>query len=64
MNIKEMCGILKLSYIGNNYEEEIIEAKQTNLEFEDFLTKILRQEMIQRKENGILKYSHSFCTIR
>ena len=50
-----MCGILKLSYIGNNYEEEIIEAKQTNLEFEDFLTKILRQEMIQRKENGILK---------
>ena len=55
MNIKEMCGILKLSYIGNNYEEEIIEAKQTNLEFEDFLTKILRQEMIQRKENGILK---------
>ena len=55
MNIKEMCGILKLSYIGNNYEEEIIEAKQTNLEFEDFLTKLLRQEMIQRKENGILK---------
>ena len=55
MNIKEMCGILKLSYIGNNYEEEITEAKQTNLEFEDFLTKLLRQEMIQRKENGILK---------
>ena len=55
MNIKDMCGILKLSYIGNNYEEEITEAKQTNLEFEEFLTKILRQEMIQRKENGILK---------
>ena len=55
MNIKEMCGILKLSYIANNYDQEIIEAKQTNLEFEDFLTKLLKQELIQRKENGILK---------
>ena len=29
MRIKENSKILKLSYIFNNYEEEITEAKQT-----------------------------------
>ena len=53
--IKEMSGVLKLSYIANNYEEEIKEAKQTNKNFEEFLKNILQKELIQRKENGIKK---------
>ena len=54
-DIKEMSGVLKLSYIANNYEDEIKEAKQTNKSFEEFLKEILQKELIQRKENGIKK---------
>jgi len=55
MNIKEACSILKLSYISNNYEDDIKEAKQTNITLEEFLQNILNKELIQRKENGVKK---------
>lgn len=55
MNIKEMSAILKLSYIYNNYEEEILEAKQTNKTYENFLKELLNKEVDKRKENGIKK---------
>lgn len=54
-DIREMSGVLKLSYIANNYEDEIKEAKQTNKNFEEFLKELLQKELIQRKENGIKK---------
>ena len=55
MNIKENSKILKLSYIFNNYEEEIKEAKQTKKDPEIFLDQLLEKEILQRKENGIKK---------
>jgi len=55
MNIKDACSILKLSYISNNYEDDIKEAKQTNITLEEFLQNILNKELIQRKENGVKK---------
>lgn len=53
--IKEMSNVLKLSYIANNYEEDIKEAKQTNIGYDGFLKRILEKELAQRKENGIKK---------
>lgn len=55
MNIKEMSLILKLSYLYNNYEEEIVKAKQTNKDYDSFLADLLTNEINQRKENGIKK---------
>ena len=55
MSIKENSKILKLSYIFNNYEDEIKEAKQTRKDYEKFLDQLLERELFQRKENGIKK---------
>lgn len=55
MKIKENSKILKLSYIFNNYEEEIAEAKQTKKDIGIFLDELLEKEINQRKENGIKK---------
>lgn len=48
-NIKENSKILKLSYIMNNYEDEIKQSKQTNESPEDFLNRILEKEIYQKK---------------
>ena len=55
MNIKENSKILKLSYIFNNYESEIKEARQTKKDVGIFLDELLEKEINQRKENGIKK---------
>ena len=55
MKIKENSRILKLSYIFNNYEDEIKEAKQTKKDVETFLDDLLEREIQQRKENGVKK---------
>ena len=58
MNIKENSKILKLSYIFNNYENEIKEAKQTKKDAGTFLDELLEKEINQRKENGVRKRIH------
>lgn len=55
MNIKENSKILKLSYVFNNYEDEIKEAKQTKKDHGTFLDELLEKEITQRKDNGIKK---------
>ena len=55
MKIKENSKILKLSYIFNNYEDEIKEARQTKKDIETFLDDLLEREIQQRKENGVKK---------
>ena len=55
MNIKENSKILKLSYVFNNYENEIKEAKQTKKDYGVFLDELLEKEITQRKDNGIKK---------
>lgn len=53
MSIKESAGILKLPFIKNNYEECIKEALLNDWNYEDFLEKILNQEIHVRKQNSI-----------
>lgn len=55
MNIKENSKILKLSYIFNNYENDVKEAKQTKKDYDIFLDELLKREINQRKEHGIKK---------
>lgn len=55
MNIKENSKILKLSYIFKNYESEIKEAKQVKKELDVFLDELLEKEIVQRKENSVIK---------
>lgn len=53
MDIKENSKILKLSYVYNNYEEEIRQAKQRKIPYDVFLDELLIKELEQRKVNGI-----------
>lgn len=53
MNIREMAIELKLSYIRENHENLIEEAKQTKMTHETFLNEFLEREIIRRRSNGI-----------
>lgn len=60
MSIEKSSRLLKLSYITNNYEQEIQEAKQTKMSCDKFLDQLLIKELEQRKKNGIgrrIKYA-------
>lgn len=52
MNIKESSSILKLPYINQNYEDELKEAKLTNMDMELFLEQLLLKEVELRRDNG------------
>lgn len=53
MGIKEMAIELKLSYIKENSQMVIEEAKHLKMDYKDFLITILEREIFKRKENGI-----------
>lgn len=64
MKIKENSRILKLSYVHNNFEDEISQAKQRKLSYEEFLDELLIKELEQRKINGIerrIRYAKFPC---
>lgn len=64
MEIKENSRLLKLSYIVNNFEDEISQAKQRKLSYEEFLDELLIKELEQRKTNGIerrIRYAKFPC---
>ena len=50
--IEEYCKELKLPAIRNNFSEEIKEANQKNISYEEFLYQLLQQESDLRRENG------------
>jgi DNA replication protein DnaC len=52
MNISDLCTILKLTYVRDNYEQLITEARQTSQDPEDFLCGLLENEYQRRMENG------------
>ena len=52
MNIPDLCTILKLTYVCDNYEQLIAEARQTSQDPEVFLTELLENEYRRRTENG------------
>ena len=47
MQIKENSKTLKLSYVYNNYEDEIVQAKQTKVAYDVFLDELLIKELEQ-----------------
>ncbi|MGI6607402.1 MAG: IS21-like element helper ATPase IstB [Erysipelotrichaceae bacterium] len=51
--IKQLTTDLKLSYIKNNYEQDLLEARQLGKSHEEFLTDILIRERENRLNNGI-----------
>lgn len=53
MSIKESAVALKLPYIKNNYEEALKEAHLKDMNFEQFLDWILKEELEQRQANSI-----------
>ncbi len=55
MSISQMSSELKLSYIKDNYELVIEEAKHTKMDYEDFLELLLKNELLRRAENGITR---------
>ena len=64
MEIKENSKKLKLSYVFNNYEDEITQAKQTKPTYDEFLDQLLIKELEQRRINGIerrIRYAKFPC---
>jgi DNA replication protein DnaC len=55
MQIKEVAAKLKLPYPKENYQALIDEALHTKMEYQDFLKKVLVNELALRKENGIAR---------
>ena len=55
MNISQMAMALKLSYIKDNFELIIEEAKHTKMDYEVFLETLLKNELSRRAENGIAR---------
>ena len=53
LNIEDNAKILKLSYIKKYYKQLINEAQATEMSYDSFLSLMLRNEVDQRKENGI-----------
>lgn len=53
MNIYEMATDLKLSYIKDNFEIVLDEAKHTKMDYQVFLETLLKSEIDRRSENGI-----------
>ena len=54
-NIKQLCAQLKLSYIRDNAETAIQEARHTQQDCELFLEMLLTHETERRTENGITR---------
>lgn len=55
MNIVQMATELKLSYIKDNYELVLEEAKHTKMDYDTFLEVLLKNELLRRAENGVLR---------
>jgi len=52
MNIPALCTALKLTYVRDNYEQFVTEARQTSKDPEAFLAELLENEFRRRMENG------------
>lgn len=55
MQIKGLAAELKLPYLRENYQALIDEALHTKMDYQDFLKKVLVNELALRKENGIAR---------
>jgi DNA replication protein DnaC len=55
MTIKEVCVQLKLSYIRDNADAAILEARHKKQDYAEFLLNLLTYETERRTENGITR---------
>jgi DNA replication protein DnaC len=55
MTIQELCAQLKLSYIRDNAESAIAQARHTKQDYSEFLARLLTYEAERRTENGITR---------
>ena len=55
MNIAQMAIELKLSYVKDNFELALDEARHTKMDYGAFLETLLKNELSRRAENGITK---------
>lgn len=55
MNISQMALELKLSYVKDNFEDYVEEAKHTKMDYEVFLETLLKNELLRRAENGVAR---------
>jgi len=53
VNVQELCVLLKLSYIRDNAETLITEARHKQQDYAEFLEIMLTAELERRTENGI-----------
>lgn len=53
MKISQLASELKLSYIKDNYEEAVINARNIQTDYEEFLQNLLLNELERRRENGV-----------
>jgi len=52
MNITQLCINLKLSYVRDNWQQLVTEAKHTKQDYQEFLENLLESEYHRRLENG------------
>lgn len=55
MPVKEAATKLLLSYVANNYEALVEEAKNTRMDYEEFLAGALKNEIEHRRQNRVQK---------
>lgn len=58
MNIREMAKELKLPYVRDNFEQLVNEARQTKMDYAEFLLNFLDCECKKRMENGMVRRLH------
>ena len=54
-SVQDLAISLKLSYVRDHADSLITRAKQTKMDYEDFLCELLQKEVQRRGENGIIK---------
>lgn len=52
-NIESYCRLLSLSSVGENYESAALDAAKTKLSYQDYLYKLLQQQIVDRVDRSV-----------
>ena len=52
-NIESYCKLLSLSSIANNYEQMAIDASKAKISYQEYLYKLLQQQIIDRVDRSV-----------
>jgi hypothetical protein len=53
-NIESYCKLLTLSSISDNYESMAIDATKTKISYQEYLYKLLQQQIIDRVDRTLM----------